>query len=219
MKKIQTRVYPQYLYIAEEQDGTVQWYNVDPLKAGKNELARVDPGKLLVDMLGHCTKANPIIVQLGGYAYERSFSFDASIPAQMRKGAIAAHIRDCEGHYVEILPMRSTDPDFPFNGAVMEESGEPVAFRKYSYRGACSDGEKSHALIVFHGIFQMDSKLDLEGMAAEAEKKEQAEEPRKPRRRARRREETEEEFTLLGGSENGDDEGDGGMPPIDIDNL
>lgn len=179
---IQPQTYPKFLFLVEEGDGTRQWYNIDPLKAGNNESAKVDPGALLVDMLGHCTKANPIVVQIGGQILERSFAFDASIPTQMRKGGLMAHIRDYEGHYIEILPIKSNDPDYPFNAAVLDEAGEPLEFRKYSLRGVCSDGNADHSLIVFHGLLKVESDKDLEAMA---ESRQEAE-PKKPRRRARK---------------------------------
>ncbi len=196
-QKLETQMYPKYLFLAEDEDGRIQWYNTDPMKAGGNDMARVDPGRLMVDMLGHCTKANPIVIQIGGAILERSFAFDASIPDQMRKGTLAAHVRDYEGNYVEILPMHGADPDFPLNGALLDEGGEPICFRKFSLRGACSDGDVNHSLVVFHGILKMTSEKDLDAMADDADREE--EKKRKPRRREKRLREQAEDSSSLGG--------------------
>ena len=206
-QKLETQMYPTYLFIAEEENGQIRWYATDPMKAGANDAAIVDPGRLMVDMLGHCTKANPIVIKIGGAILERSFAFDASIPDQMRKGTLAAHIRDYEGNYVEILPMRSNDPDFPLNGAVLDEAGEPICFRKFSFRGACADDNPNHSLVVFHGLLKMESDKDLGAMAEEAAKEEGPANKRRSRRSQRKRNEEEEQAPLGGGDEPAEMEG------------
>lgn len=185
-QKLETQMYPKYLFLAEDSDGILRWYSNDPMKAGSEDLAVVDPGALMVDMLGHCTKANPIVVQIGGAILERSFAFDSSIPGQIRKGTLAAHIRDYEGNYVEILSMSGADPDFPLNGAVLDENNEPIAFRKFSLRGACSDGIQDHGLVVFHGLLKIDTDKDLETMSEEENAKDEKEGAKRQRRRSRR---------------------------------
>lgn len=204
-QKLETQMYPTYLFIAEGEDGRIQWFATDPMKAGANEAAVVEPGRLMVDMLGHCTKANPIVIKIGGAILERSFAFDSSIPDQMRKGMLAAHIRDYEGNYVEILPMHGSDPDFPLNGAVLDENGQPICFRRFSLRGACSDDNPDHSLVVFHGLLKMDSDKDLGAMAQEAEKEEGG--SRKRSRRSQRKQ-AEESASLGGDDEPRDVEGD-----------
>ena len=220
-KRLDIQTYPKFLFLAEEGEKGLQWYNVDPMKAGDSELTRVDVGKILIDMLGHCTKANPIVVQVGGAVLERSFAFDASIPTQMRTGKIAAHIRDYEGNYVEILPMRGADPDYPFNGAVLEDNGEPVAFRKYSSRGACADGLQEHSLVVFHGLMKVEPGQDLDALAEAAEEENAEDEKRDEKkgrnRSSRRRRGASEGSSMLGGD---DEPGDvGNLPGFDFENL
>lgn len=151
-KKNQGEFYPNCLFLARDGEGRFRWYDSDPFKNADGRQNDIDIAAKLEEFFGRCDMLNPIMIKIKGVAMQRCEAFAANIPVRIRLGMVDKHLRDHEGHIVEILQSSSDDERYIFNGVVMDIRGRVLEMRRYSLSGECSDGQRLHSLVVMDGV-------------------------------------------------------------------
>lgn len=143
-------IYPSNFFMIETPEGEYKWFDADPFALSAEERGKheINLDKTLIDAFGHCSMGNPMVILIKGGVLDRCAPFDVTMPMKVRCGQIDRHFEDGDGCYVDILERRNGDPEYPFNGVVLDGNGDIVTTRKYSVRGICADGHEEHSIFV-----------------------------------------------------------------------
>lgn len=166
-------VLPIDYFLVRDEHGMYHWYQKDPHKDKNRRENEIIIEKVISEAVGIGDVENPVMVHLKAIRIDRSAPFTVALLEQVRKGE-EKHFEDRDGHVVEIIEAQNNDPDFPLNAVVLNEQGNMIKLRKYSFKGECKDGLAEHQLLVFSGPAVFETKPE-EG-AASAKESEQKKE-------------------------------------------
>lgn len=158
MSTIRGIVLPNDYFLVKDKDGYYHWFAKDPLRNKDKKAIEVNIEDAIAQAVGVGTVANPVIVHLNCAKVDRSVSFNIGLLSSVRRGDEAKHFEDMEGNIVDVLEIQNSDTAFPLSGAVFNEKGDVIEIRKYSFKGACSDGVDEHHLMAINGMAELGGK-------------------------------------------------------------
>ena len=139
---------PSSFYLVKQPDGTVKWYSRNPSVSENRGEALDGVEDFLFQRFGVGTFRRPLRLEISGTLTAPTAPFNARTAMDVISGKSEKTVMDDEGHRVAIMGIRSTDPEYPYNGIVLDNEGAAVVSRSYSGLGICSDGVPSHNLFV-----------------------------------------------------------------------
>ena len=165
MPQSNRKPYPFDIYVVYDNDMRARLYTKDPLKqkdGGNGPCYTFD--ELLLEFMDNrpSTLMRPYLLRFMIYEMNRGDLFDITVPEQIRRKEIDAHIEDVDGNTIEITQRHSTDPEYFLNAIVYDSEGVIVETRRYAPTGECSDKEDRHHLVVLPGLADFEKKEENE---------------------------------------------------------
>ena len=145
-------VLPVDYFLVKDDHGIYHWYKKDPHKDKNRRENEISIEAAISEAVGVGNIENPVMVHLKAIRVDRSAPFTVALLEQIRKGGEERHFEDRDGHVVEIIEAQNNDPAFPLNAVVLNEYGDMIKLRQYSFKGECKDGYPEHQLLVFNGL-------------------------------------------------------------------
>lgn len=148
--------YPSDLFIVRDDEGKLRYYSEDPFRNPNPRAAEIkDIGEYLVTFFqdSDIDACNPLQIRLKGVHHRRADKFDIMKLSKVIQRTIPYSLADGCGNSVRIKEIGAEvqteeSREYPYVGELVDNKGRVLATRRYDENGNCSDGRRSHRLVM-----------------------------------------------------------------------